>query len=166
MQGCRWRCIRGCPASRSAASGATPQPRIPFERGQCATATSCSARSAISSSSDFDAVRGEDVRAEETRLGERADARRPERRHEQLGERLPAARPVRRNSVSAVALGEVGREREPELGARPVELDRARVGGMWRDPDPDVLGEASAMRSRIGSNRSAIGASVAPKTSR
>jgi len=41
------------PASRRAASGATPQPRIPFERGQCATATSCSARSAISSSSAF-----------------------------------------------------------------------------------------------------------------
>ena len=39
------------PASLRAARGATPQPSIPFERGQCATATSCSARSAISSSS-------------------------------------------------------------------------------------------------------------------
>ena len=39
------------PASRRAVSGATPQPKIPFDRGQWATATSCSARSAISSSS-------------------------------------------------------------------------------------------------------------------
>ena len=39
------------PASRSAVSGATPQPRMPFERGQWATATSCAARISISSSS-------------------------------------------------------------------------------------------------------------------
>src|SRR5918996_2509821 len=39
------------PASRSSRSGATPQPRTALERGQCATATSCSARRAISSAS-------------------------------------------------------------------------------------------------------------------
>ena len=41
------------PASRSSRRGATPQPRIAFERGQWATATPCSARSPISSASTF-----------------------------------------------------------------------------------------------------------------
>ena len=41
----------GMPASRKSASGATPQPRKPFERGQCATPTPCAARSSISSAS-------------------------------------------------------------------------------------------------------------------
>ncbi len=39
------------PAARSSASGAIPQPSSAFERGQCATATSCSASRAISSAS-------------------------------------------------------------------------------------------------------------------
>lgn len=41
------------PAANSLRSGAIPQPRTAFERGQCATATSCSASKVISSSSTW-----------------------------------------------------------------------------------------------------------------
>ena len=38
-----------------------------------------------------------------------------------------------------VALGEVRRDGQPELGARPVEVDRARVRGVRRDAESNVV---------------------------
>ena len=48
------------PAARSSASGAMPQPRSAFERGQCATATSCAGEQRDLVGVDLDAVRGDD----------------------------------------------------------------------------------------------------------
>ena len=50
----------------------------------------------------------------------------PGRRHEELGERAPVARSVDEPVALGGALGEVGRLRQPELGARAVESRSCR----------------------------------------
>ena len=161
-RGCRSRCRRGSRPRASPSSGAMPQPRMPFERGQCATATSCSARSAISSSSACDAVRCDDARAEQPVLCERADPGRARRWDEHAranASQLPV--PVRRHSVSAslsarwVAIG------SPSSLHAPVEVERAGVRRVRRDAEADARRRACrAIRSRIGSKRSRCGARV------
>ncbi len=137
-------------------SGATPQPRIAFERGQCATATSCSARSAISSSSALTQCAASTF---ESRSPASASARMPvvpERRHEHLGERLPRAAARAQELASPT--------RSPRDGSRSGARAR-RTRGRARScrcrehaarcPRRTSSESASAIRSRIGSKRSA-----------
>ena len=154
---------------RAAPRAARPRSRgSPFERGQCATRDVVLGEERDLLLVDLDAVRGDDARAEQARLGERADARRAGRRHEHLRERRPVARPVAQELRLGVALGEVRRDRQAELARTP---RRARsctcTARAARCRGATSLGERAADRARaVGSNRSRSGSSVAPKTSR
>ena len=115
----------------------------------------------------LDAMGGDHVRVEQPGLCERADTRRPGRRDEHLRERLPRAAcrcggtPSRRRSRRGASRPEA-RDRRTRRTARSCRCTaraaRSRAARRRR--------MRSAIRSRIGSNRSRIGSSVAPKTSR
>ena len=128
------------PAARSSATGATPQPRIPLERGQCATPTPCSCEERDLLVVHVDAVRRHERWAEQPRVGEHADPRDAGRRDEHVREGRPVADPVDEELALGDALGEVRRLREPERGACLVELPCARVRRMRRDAEDEALG--------------------------
>ena len=79
------------PASRMAATGATPHPSIAFDRGQCATTTPLSARSRDLLVVDVHAMRGEEAGPEQAVLRECANAAAAERRRKLGGDRAPRA---------------------------------------------------------------------------
>ena len=74
---------------------------------------------------DGDAVGAEKLRPEQ--LGERRDRPLAGRRDEHLGGGGERARAVQEPLVLAVALGEVGADRDPEREAEAVDLERAGV---------------------------------------
>ena len=81
----------GTPASRNAATGAVPQPRMPFERGQCATTTPWLGQQPDLLVVHGDAVGGEQPAGQAARVSELADPRPARRRRQDLSQRLPAA---------------------------------------------------------------------------
>ena len=132
------------PAASSSATGAMPRPSSAFERGQCATATSCSREQRDLLLVGHDAVGGEHVAAEQPGAGERANAGRAQRLDEHVGEGFPGAAARAQELVLVRALCEMGGDGQAELVAGAVELERAGVGSMRRDP------EADAVRQRTG----------------
>ena len=127
------------PAARSAASGAIPQPSSAFERGQCATATSCRASRSISSSSTFTQCAAT-MRSSSSPCSARlriaalaVRARRASRRTAATAPRRGAASRARR------ALVQVRRDRQAEASAGGVHLDRAGVRRVRRDAEPHPL---------------------------
>ena len=130
------------PAARNSASGATPQPSSAFERGQWTTGTSRLASRAISSDVHLHAVRAQERRAEH--LGERRDAAHAGWSDEDVAAVRERAGPVLEPFVLVCALGQVRPDREPERQAPVVDVERAGVRGVRRDPDPDELGLGDA----------------------
>ena len=147
------------PAARSSASGATPQPSAPFERGQWAIP-----------------VPVERAARSPPRRGRRSA---PRRRSARAGRAppavacrsCPAARPAdscnrpRRQSREQVvelgaALGDVRRDRQAQLGTGLVELERDRVGRVRRDPGSHGSEKASPARSRMLGEMSECGLRV------
>ena len=142
---------RGDPRAHRRAERRDPRPSSAFERGQWATGTSASASIAIISAA-----------SSVTQCAQRSSGRAPRR-----GSRRPAL-PVGATSVSrrlqqavamfeplvlAVALGEVRTHGNPERQAVAVDLERARMPSMGRDPDPE---RARTPKRRSEGSRSAL----------
>ena len=150
------------PASSSSASGATPQPRMPFERGQWATPTPCCGEQRDLLVVDVDAVRGHQAGAEQTRRRRAAGS--PVvagRRHEHLGERRPVAGAVDEQRPLGGALGEVRRRSAGRARRTPRTRRGAGVRRVRRDAERTRSERTGSTRSRFRSNRSSAVASLA-----
>ena len=153
------------PAARSSETGAMPQPSSAFERGQCATATSCAASSSISSASACTqcaastcgpsspasaSARIPVVPSGSTRSSEIA-----------LHGPVPAQQPLGLGG----ALRQVRRDREPEPGGGAVEVEPGRVRGVRRDAEAARRPRTRSRRG-LGSARTARGRRRRPRTPR
>ena len=137
------------PAARRPASGAMPQPSSAFERGQCATGTSARASSCDLVVVDVDAVRAEKLGAEHV-LERRRRCAAPVGSTRTVAVAVERPGAVLEPLVLGRALGEVRPDRDAEREAPAVDVDRAGVGRVRRDPDPHelALGDAAAQLRR------------------
>ena len=153
---------RGCRSRSRRARRRREAPRAARRRSRGSRSSAGSARrrrraaasSAISSASAWTQCAA--IRPGPSRpcRGEQPDPGLAGRRHEELGERAPVPGSGDEPLALGGALGEVGRQGKAELGAGPVELDRAGVRRVRRDAD--------ARRGRRGSRRSARARLVEP----
>ena len=130
------------PASRSSRTGAMPQPSSAFERGQCATATPCSASRAISSSSTVTQCAATVPRRSRPLSARRRIAARPGRRRR--ARRRTASTAPRRGASRCPRPGSrrgAWRPGRPSSRQARVELRRDRVRRVRRDAEPDAVGE-------------------------
>jgi hypothetical protein len=82
---------------------------------------------------DVDAVGREQSRAQKALARERTDPGRAERLDQELGKLVPRPRAALEPFGLGRTLGEVRRDREPELRTCAVEVERARVRRVRRD---------------------------------
>ena len=131
--GCPCRHRRAAPASASSASGATPQPSAPFERGQCATPVPVAASRPISSSSSTTQCAATTFGPRRSCSASRCVPVLPGGGTSSSLYAPHAPAPVSRYADLDRLSRDVRRDGQPELSAGFVELDRDRVGSVRRD---------------------------------